>query len=255
MGKRALLGIGGAVLLTLGLVLGIIVGPSLQALAAGGRPHTASQATPTAADYCSLYIQTVSQDTGLSPSQLESANQDALQKVIDKMYADGKLTPAQKAQAEQQLAEYAKNPCAAIQAAMKAHGTGATSTGAASSAQAQAVKDARAAIVAAVAGALNITPSALQSELQAGKTVAQITSEHGAKKSAVDAAYLKAAQAQFAKAVSDGSLTQTQSDMAYSLLQQQVSGGHYPLLDANEGSLGSFGSMTPASMPAGMIGG
>ena len=85
MGKRALLGIGGAVLLMLGLVLGIIVGPSLQALAAGGHPRVASQATPTAADYCSLYLQTVSQDTGLSPSQLESANQDALQKVIDKM--------------------------------------------------------------------------------------------------------------------------------------------------------------------------
>lgn len=249
MGKRALLGIGGAALLTLGLVLGIIVGPSLQALAAGGHPRAAAQATPTATDYCSLYIQTVSQDTGVSPSQLESANQDALQKVIDKMYADGKLTPAQKAQAEQELAEYAKNPCAAIQAAMKAHGT---SAGTASSAQAQAVKDARAAIVSAVAGALNISPSALESELQAGKTVAQITSEHGAKKSAVDAAYLKAVQAQLAKAVSDGSLTQTQSDMAYSLLQQQVSGGHYPLLDAGSGS---FGSMTPASIPTGMFGG
>lgn len=250
MGKRALLGIGGAVLLTLGLVLGIIVGPSLQALAAGGHARAAAQATPTAGDYCQLYIQTVSQDTGVSPSQLESANQDALQKVIDKMYADGKLTPAQKAQAEQQLSEYAKNPCAAIQAAAKAHGTGGVGT--ASSPQTQALKDARAAIVSAVAGALNISPSALESELKAGKTVAQITSEHSASKSAVDAAYLKAVQAQLARAVGDGSLTKTQSDMAYSLLQQQVGGGHYPLLDANHGS---FGAMTPAGMPAGMLGG
>lgn len=247
MGKRALLGIGGAALLTLGLVLGIIVGPSLQALAAGSHPR-AAQTTPTAAGYCQLYIQTVSSDLGVSPSTLEGANKDGVQKVIDKMYADGQITPAQKAQAEQQLSEYANDPCAAIQAAMKAKGAHAP----ASSAQSKALTDARAAITSAVAGALNISPSALQSELKAGKTVAQITSEHGASKSAVDAAYLKAAQAQLSAAVSGGELTQAQSDMAYSLLQQQVSAGHYPLLDANTGS---FGSMSPAGMPAGMLGG
>lgn len=249
MGKRTLLGIGGAVLLTLGLVLGIIVGPSLQALAAGSHPR-AAQTTPTAGDYCQLYIQTVSSDLGVSPSTLEGANKDGVQKVIDKMYADGKLTPAQKAQAEQQLSEYANDPCAAIQAAMTAKGSHAAS----SSASSQAVADARSAIATAVAGALHISPSALQSELKAGKTVAQITSEHGASKSAVDAAYLKAAQAQLSKAVSGGALTQSQSDMAYSLLQQQVSAGHYPLLDANTGSFGSMGSFG-AMPPAGMLGG
>jgi hypothetical protein len=242
MSKRAALGVGGGLLLALGLVLGVIIGPSLQALAAGAHPSAAT-ATPTATDYCQLYEQTVSKDLGVSQSQLESANQDALQAVINKMRADGKITQAQQAQAQQQLSEYAKNPCAALNAVAKQKG--AASVGGQGT---QAIKDARASIVTAVAGALNVSSSALQSELSAGKTVAQITSEKSASKSAVDAAYLKAVQAQLAKAVSAGSLTQAQSDMAYSFLQRSVASGHYPLLDAGSGS---FGAMAPAGMLGG----
>lgn len=238
MNKRVLLGVGGGALLALGLVIGVIVGPSLQALAAAGSHTRAATTTPTATGYCQLYEQTVIKDLGVTQSQLESANQDALQTVINQMYADGKITQAQQAQAQQQLTEYAKNPCAALTALAQAKG--ATS---ASGSQTQAIQNARGAIVTAVAGAMNIPSATLQSELSAGKTVAQITSEKGASKSAVDAAYLKAAQAQLAKAVSDGALTQAQSDMATTFLQQSIASGHYPLLDKDSGSF------------AGMVGG
>ncbi len=242
MNKRIALGVGGGLLLALGLVVGIIVGPSLQALAAGSHP-SAAKTTPTPNAYCPLYIQTVSKDLGVSQSSLENANKDAMQSVINKMYADGTITQAQQAQAQQELSQYANDPCAALQAmaAAKSAQKGAATTGS----QSQAIQGARAALMSAVAGALNTSSSALQSELSAGKTVAQITSEKGASKSAVDAAYLQAAQAQLAKAVSAGALTQTQSDMAYSLLQQSVSSGHYPMLDADSGS---FGAGLPASM-------
>lgn len=242
MNKRIALGVGGGLLLALGLVVGIIVGPSLQALAAGSHP-SAAKTTPTPDAYCQLYIQTVSKDLGVSQSSLKSANKDAMQQVINKMYADGTITQAQQAQAQQELSQYANDPCAALQAMAAAKGgrQGVTVTGS----QAQAVKGARAALMSAVAGALNTSSSALQGELSAGKTVAQIISEKGVSKSAVDNAYLQAAKAQLSKAVSDGALTQTQSDMAYTVLQQSVSAGHYPLLDADNGS---FGAGLPASM-------
>jgi hypothetical protein len=165
-----------------------------------------------------------------------------LQAVISKMYADGKITQAQEAQAQQELKQYASNPCAAIQAAATAKGAANTSG------HSQAISAARATIATAVAGALHTSSASLQSELSAGKTVAQITTEKGASKSAVDAAYLSAVQSQLAKAVSDGALTQSQSDMAYSFIQQSVSSGHYPLLDKDSGA---FGAMLPAGMASG----
>lgn len=249
MSKRVVLGVGGGLLLALGLALGVVLGPSLQALAAGSHPSAPKAATPSAGTYCQLYEQTVIKDLGVSQSQLESANKDALQTVINKMYADGKLTQAQKAQAEQELSQYASNPCAAIQAAAQKHASG---IGGASG-QPQAVSAARTTLVAAVAGALNISTSTLQSDLNSGKTVAQATAAKGASKSAVDAAYLKAAQSELAKAVSGGTLTQAQSDMAYSALQRMVASGHYPLVDGNDaaGSYGAYGAMFPASMMSG----
>jgi hypothetical protein len=239
MNKRVALGVGGGLLLALGLMIGIIVGPSLQALAAGSHAQ-AAKTTPTATGYCQLYEQTALNNLpGVTKSELESANQAALQAVINKMQADGKITQAQQAQAQQELNQYAQNPCAALNAIAQAKGATSASSG-----QTQAIQNARGAVVTAVAGAMNIPSATLQSELSAGKTVAQITSEHGASKSAVDAAYLKAAQAQLAKAVSDGALTQAQSDMATTLLQQSVTSGHYPLLDKDSGSFsGSFSGM------------
>src|SRR5487761_2593766 len=202
MNKRVLLGVGGGLLLVLGLVVGVIAGPSLQALAAGGQASAAA-ATPTA----------------------------------------GKMTAAQKAQAEQELKQYATNPCAALQAAAQARQAQGSGAGASSS-QTQLIGGARTALLTAVAGAMNISASALQSELSSGKTVAQVITEKGASKSAVDTAYLKSAQSQLSAAVSKGALSQSQSSMAYSFIQQAVASGDYPLLD--KGS--AFGGMLPASM-------
>lgn len=248
MKNRVALGVAGGLLLAIGLAIGVIVGPGLQALAAGGHPNAAANTpTPSASGYCQLYIQTVSKDLGVSQSQLQSANKDALQAVINKMYADGKISQAQKTRAEQELTQYASDPCAAI-AAMASHkGAGSVSSGATS----EAMSSARSALLTAVAGALHVSSASLQSELNGGKTVAQIISEKGASKSAVNAAYLSAAQGQLNAAVKSGAMTQAQSTSAYSFLQQIVASGHYPLLDRG----GDYGAMAPAGMagPAGMM--
>jgi len=247
MNKRIALGVGGGLLLALGLVVGIIVGPSLQALAAGSRGGaTAAGKAAPAADYCQLYEQTVLQNLpGVSQAQLESANKAGAQAVINKLYADGKITKAQQTQADQALSQYANNPCAALQAAAKAKRATSASNG-----QAQALSAARTAILTAVAVPLKTTSATLQSELAGGKTIAQITTAQGAQKAEVDNAYLTAAQTQLAKAVSAGALSQAQSDMAYSYLQQAVAASHYPLLDSDS----SFGSMLPAGTLSGMSG-
>lgn len=247
MNNRIALGIGGGLLVVVGLMLGIVLGPSLQALANGSHV-SAAKANPAADPYCQLYEQTVMRDLGVSQSQLENANKDGMQSVIDKLYADKKITQAQKAQAEQQLSQYASNPCVALKTLGK-HAAGSSFAGATGSA---AFGAARTAVVTAVASALHLTPAALETDLQNHQTIAQITTAQGVSKASVDAAYLSAVKAQLTNAVSKNELTQAQSDMAYSGLQQAVASGQYPLLDSKGGADGmSF----PAGMPSGMIGG
>jgi hypothetical protein len=236
MRQRVLMSVGGAALLVIGLVIGVMAGPSLQALAAGkqsAKPVT--HVTAAKGDYCALYEQTLESDLNVSQTQLESANKDALTKVINQLYADGKITAAQKAKAMQALSEYATNPCAALKQmeAQRGNGQGDGST---------ALATARASLFAAVARPLGLTPAALQSDLASGKTVAQLTAAQHAQKSAVDAAYLAAVKALTAKAVSAGVMSQAQSEMAYSYIQQLVAQGHYPLLDKTGANIPGMGA-------------
>ncbi|HEX9037135.1 MAG TPA: hypothetical protein VF808_09125 [Ktedonobacterales bacterium] len=235
MRQRIVLGAGGAVLLALGLVIGVIVGPSLQALAAGGQARQATKAQVAKGDYCALYEQTVAADLNVSQSQLESANKDALQKVINQLYADGKITQAQKTKAEQELSQYASNPCAALKAiqAQRASGQGANSA---------SLSTARASILTATAKALGLTSAALQTKLASGMTVAQVTAAQHAQKSGVDAAYLAAVQGLLKRAVTGGAMSQSQADLAYSYIQGLVAQGHYPLLDKGGENMQGFGA-------------
>jgi hypothetical protein len=234
MRQRILVSVGGAALLALGLVVGIIVGPSLQALAAGNQP---AQPRVAKGDYCGLYMQTVEDELGKTQAQLTTANKDAMQKVIDQMYADGKITRTQKTQAEQQLAKYASDPCAALKQMATQR-----QTGQGQGTQAQAVTAARAQIEAATAKALGLTQAQLRSDLAKGETVAQLTKAQGVQKSAVDSAYLGAVQALLKQAIAGGNMTQAQSDMAYSYLKSAVAQGHYPLLDkGGAGMMAGFG--------------
>ena len=240
MRKSIVTSLGGAALLTLGMFAGVIAGPSLQALAAGKPAAKTSVVQPIVAkgDYCALYEGTLAKNLGVSQSKLVSANKVALQTVINQLAADGTITPSQKAQAEQALAKYGSNPCAALkQAAAKAR------TGKGTAIQNQAVTAAKTAIETATAKTLNLSLTTLQSDLASGKTVSQLITAQHAQKSAVDAAYLGAARTELKQAVASGLLTQAESNLAYSYVTTLVAQGHYPLLDKSGANMGAFAGL------------
>lgn len=238
------LALGAAGIFLAGLLIGTLAsGGNLFAFAATRSPATTttqhvtvqSAGTPAlspqdAQRYCQLYEDTIVKETGVSADQLEKANADALQAVLDQMVADGKITKAQETQIEQQLAQLRSQPCQHLSQLGK---------GAAPSAsQQQLLTSARGAIVAAVATSLNLAPDKLQSDLTAGQSVPAIAQAQGVGLDKVNTAYLGAVQAQLSAAVKSGLITQGQSDQLYSAIQTAVAAGHYPLLEGRMGSLG-----------------
>ncbi len=139
------------------------------------------------------------------------------------MVKDGKMTAPQEAQIKQQLDQLKSAPCDHLTQL----GKGAAPT----SAQQQALANARSAIVAAVANALHLTPDALQTDLKAGQTISAIASAQHVSLDTVNKAYLDAVDAQIGNAVNNKLLTTGQADQLKTMIQQAVAAGHYPLLE------------------------
>jgi hypothetical protein len=240
MRKNVLLGVAGGVLLVVGVLAGMIFGDNIRALAAGNANATA-QATPgNRASYCQLYMQTLASDLGTTTDKLKSANQDAAQKVINQLASDGKITAAQKTELTQALQKYGSNPCAFV----NLHDAGKGLRQGLAGVQ-RALGPARAAVESAVAGALKISTSTLESDLASGQTIPQLATAQKVNLSDVNTAYLNAVKSQLSSAVSAGTITQAQSDAAYSKVQQAVQSGNYPLL-----GVGMRGHKGPPAQPA-----
>jgi hypothetical protein len=141
------------------------------------------------------------------------------------MQADGKITAAQKAKIEQQLQNASQHPCAWL-----GHGFKRGFGGAGGHVGAQ-LQGARQQIEAAVASTLKLSTATLDSDLAAGQTITQIAKAQGVALSTVNTAYLNAVQATLKTAVSNGTLTQAQSDALLAQVQRAVNAGHYPLLE------------------------
>lgn len=219
--KQLLLGIAGGGLLLIGVLVGVIFGGNLRALAAG---NSTAQATPNArAGYCQLYVQTLASDLGVSTDKLKSANQDAAQKVIDQMAKDGKISAAEKDKLTQAIQKYGSNPCAFLH--LRGAGKGMRGD------IGKALAPARTAVESAVAGSLKVSTSTLENDLAAGKTIPQIATAQKVSLSDVNTAYLNAIKTQLSAAVSSGLITQDQSNAIYARVQQAVQNGHYPLLE------------------------
>ncbi len=238
MRKRTKLALAGGGIFLVGLLAGALVSGGLPVLAFDGFSgfSSASASTPTKSNYCQLYEQTLAKDLNVSTSQLDQANQSAAKTVIEQMYADGKITAAEKTKLEQAL-QNGKFPCGAF-ARGGWHGIGMRGGFGPIGTQA------RTAIATAVASKLNISEQTLMSDLQAGQTIPQIAQAQKVSLSDVNAAYLGAIKTQLAKAVSSGMITQDQSTKIYNAMQQAVNGGHYPLLEGHE--RGFRGGKAPA---------
>lgn len=227
MRRRILMGVAGAVLLIGGFAAGMIASGGIPAFAA---TNTASS-TPAAStknDYCQLYINTLAGDLGTSTSKLQSANADAVQKVLDQMQKDGKITAAQKTKLEQRLQKVGQNPC---QVLMSVVGRGAAPAARAGKIGA-ALGTARQQIETAVAGALHIPGTTLQQDLANGQTIQQIASSQHVAIDTVNTAYVNAVKSALSSAQSNGLITQQQSSALLNQIQQAVNAGHYPGLEA-----------------------
>ncbi len=225
MRKRILIAAGAGGIFIIGLLAGMLSSGGLPVFAANSTPH---QTRATNSDYCQLYEDTLTQQLGKTNAQFEAANKAAVQKVIDQLAADGKITATQETKLEDVLNQNASNPCQAISKLLAGHGL----RGADTSSYSAALKGARQDVLNAVAGALHMQPADLQSALMGGKTVTQIASDQKVSISEVQAAYLGAVKANLAKAVSADQITQEQSDLVLGYVQKAVNAGHYPLLDS-----------------------
>lgn len=222
--KRLLLGIGAGGIFVAGLLAGMIASGGLPAFAAG----SPSASTPSASGngkYCQTYLSTLASELHVTQQQLAQDNQAAIEKTLDQMQADGKITAAQKAKIEQHLQNASQHPCALLGRGLRAgHGGAGAHFGA-------QLQGARQQIEAAVAGSLHLSTATLEGDLASGQTITQIAKAQGVSISAVNTAYENAVQAALKTAVSNGTLTQAQSTALYAKIQQAVAGGHYPLLE------------------------
>ena len=230
MHKRALFGLAGGGIFAAGLLIGMMTNGFSVFASSSSPPNTT--ASFASGNYCQLYAQTLANDLHVTTAQLQQANRDALQKVIDQMSADGKITAAQKSKLEANLQKLSQRSCAFV-GRFAGRGAGARYV--------QALAGARTQIESAVAKALNNMPvTTLDADLASGQTISQIASAQHVSISTVSTAYLSAVKSALASSVSSHTITQTQSDALYAKVQQAVASGHYPLLERGKTKAAPF---------------
>jgi len=212
------------------LVLGsvLLLGLALSTLLSGGSSALASARSSVATPppdkqmYGRTYEQALASHLKVTVAQLAAANKSALQTTIQKAYTNGDITKEQETNLLSKVAKFGSDPCADLASA------------AASLPESKMFAQAHQAVVTAVAGAVNLPPATLEQDLASGQSVAQIAAAQHVSLETVNAAYLGAVQTQLKSAVSNGTITQSQSDAAYSQIQGAVSRGKYPLLHAHK---------------------
>ncbi|MBF6589599.1 MAG: hypothetical protein IVW57_03585 [Ktedonobacterales bacterium] len=227
--KNGLVALAGVGLVLVGLVGGMLISGRLTARAASDtRPQAVKVTGEGLVKYCQIYEGALANDLNVSSSTLERDNLDALGKALDQMVKDGQITSFEETQVKQLLQQVGTQPCANLNAK-----TLATFLQGDTAVLQQALV-ARMALVSAVARALGETPAVLQAELGQGKTLAQLAGAHHVALATVSAAYLTAAKAFLAQAVSQGLITPAQATYASTLLSVAVAQGTYPLLSSEK---------------------
>jgi len=233
MRNKLWLGLAGGGILLVGLALGALINGGLPAFAfVGNAVNGLTQQTPPASSaYCQLYEQTLANELGVSTAKLEGANQNALKAVIQQAFKDGKINQSQETTLLNNLSNLSSHPCAGLHLG-RGFGFGGHEAGGLR-------------VLSAVASALKLQPADLHTDLQSGKTIAQLAQTANVSIDSVNTAYLNAAKDQLGKDVTAKTITHTQADNAYSKLQMAVAAGHYPGLE--EGHGGSKQATAPSS--------
>lgn len=234
MRNRILLPLVGVALLLAGMAGGIVIGSHMTAQAAAAQHFTVRAASNSQiSKYCATYEQALANNLHLSPATIEQANISAMTQVLDQMVSDGEITKTERDQIVPLLKRIGVSPCTQLDG--KAIATYLRND----PLLAQEGLAAHAALNAAVASALHLTPDALANALAAGKTVPALAAQQKVAIATVRAAYLDAAKSFLAQAVSSGVITQAQADALNKMAAAAVSKDSYPLLSL--GSLASLG--------------
>jgi len=141
---------------------------------------------------------------GKTVSGLEDAITTDVQAHLDKAVANGKITSAQEQALLTELKAHLDDIVNHAFPAMAAH------------------RGPRAALAGLVAKYVGITPAELRTELQSGKSLAQIATAHGKTVAGLKTAILDAAKARLDKAVTAGTLTATQEQSLLDRLSAHI---------------------------------
>jgi hypothetical protein len=189
-----------------GLMLGVVLGPTLQSSVASAQT-TPTQTTPTRGALWSSFLDQLASALNIQRSALDSAIVTAGNATADNAVQQGTLTEAQ---------------ADALKARIQAGDIGALFGGRGHGPRGrQDFAGVQQAMVDAAASTLGITADELKTQLRSGQTLAQLAQANGTTEQAVVNAALAAAKTKLDEAVAAGTLTQAQADAAYAQLQQR----------------------------------
>ncbi|GAC1447364.1 MAG: hypothetical protein PVSMB4_02600 [Ktedonobacterales bacterium] len=221
-------------LLLVGGVLGaavVVAGPVFAANQSSGARTSVTATGP--AKYCQIYEQTLESKLNVSQQQLESANQAAINAALAQAVKDGKITQNQANMIQQKVAAHGTNVCANLARLAGGHrgDHGSRDFG-------PALKQARQAVVNAVATKLNLAPDTLRADITGGQSIVTLAGQHGVNQSTLNATILAAVKTQADAAVKNGQLTSEQESQALTFITAQINAGHYGIVGLGPMGLG-----------------
>lgn len=221
-----------------GLALGIVFSPVLGTFTANAQTQPPAQTTTavTRSTLQSTFLDKLAAGLGLERTVLDGALKTAGLATVDDGVQQGTLTTEQ---ATEMKTRIENGQVLGFGGGRGGHGDGVRGV---------KVDGLREAMVTAAAQTLNITVDELNTQLQAGQTVAQIAQAHGTTEEAVTTAALTAAKTTLAAAVQAGTITQEQADTAYTRLEQQ--GANILTHGGGRGGRGSGGADATPDAPA-----
>lgn len=238
--------------LVAGLLLGIVLGPSVRGLSASAQtptpapsraPAQTRPATPNSGLF-NLFLDQLAAALNIQRSALDSAITSTGNSTADTAVQQGTLTQAQ---ADALKARVQSGDLGALWGGRGRHGGG------------PRVAGVQQAMLDAAARTLSITTDELVTQLRSGQTVAQLAQAHNTTEQAVIDAALAAAKTRLDQAVASSTLTQAQADTIYAELQQRGAqilaprGGKHRSRDGQTAP-GTPGAPTAPTAPAGTSG-
>ena len=166
--------------------------------------------------YSEAFRKAFAQALGVDESKLDPAYSTAIASVVDQAVKDGKLTQAQADQIKARSSNGFQNGFGGFGFDKGFGGRG--GFGAAGAGFANNLTQ----VFDTAASTIGITTDQLKTELQGGKSVAQVAQAHNVDVAKVKTAVLANAKTQLDQAVKDGKLTQAQADQANTMLTNRI---------------------------------